>query len=390
MSNMLFYFDFDNYFKMIRLSLGEPSLRLKIQYLSLLLIVVPIISIFHAICFALDPIFFSALRRNEIKDPVFIIGHGRSGTTLTFRLVDQDEGRFSSFHLWECYFPSLLQKKTIRAIAKLDQPWFGGVMGRWVKRFEEKRYGPMRHMHKMGLTLAEEDDISLFYSMASGFWMTKMPWMGELDFYYVDTWPDAKRLKLMAFYRQLARRQLCLNGGDKQHLSKNPYWTGRVETLIELFPDARIIVNLRDPREAIPSLLKLNLSAWKSMGWDQSRVQASLDILIEQSFYNYRHPLEVLDKHPEISYAYLNYTDLTENSAEAIEKVYQTLGIPMTETFRNVLEQKSSKEKKHSTKFRYNLEEFGLEADTLEREFADFFDRFGWQKGEADTSSSNR
>ena len=383
---MLFYFDFDNYFKMLRLAMGEQSWRVKIQYLVVLLVAVPIVSLFHAICFALDPLLFPSLRRGEIKEPVFIIGHGRSGTTLTFRLVDQDKGRFSSFQLWECYFPSLLQKKMIRAIAALDKPLFGGLLGRMVERFEEKRYGPLRHVHKMGLSLVEEDDISLFYSMASGFWMTKMPWMGELDFFYVDKWPKQKRHKLMHFYRQLVLRQLCLNGGGLQHLSKNPYWTGRVETLIELFPDARIVVNLRDPREAVPSLLKLNLMAWKHMGWDPDRVRASVDVLIQQSIYNYRHPLEVLEQHPEIRSAYLHYADLVANPAATIEGIYHALEIPMSDTFRATLNQEGPREKKHNTTFRYSLEEFGLEADLLEREFADLFERFGWAK--ADDASS--
>ena len=162
----MFYFDFETYFKVLRLALGEPSLRVRLLYLTMLLVWVPSVALFHALCFALDLLLFPSLRRMEVKEPVFIVGHGRSGTTLTFRLLDQDEGRFSSFTLWECYFPSLLQKKVIRAMAALDQRFLAGTFGKLAERFEEKRYGPSRHMHKMGLNLPEEDDISLFYSMA--------------------------------------------------------------------------------------------------------------------------------------------------------------------------------------------------------------------------------
>lgn len=381
---MLFYFNFDNYFKMLRLSWSEPSLTVRLRYLSMLLIGVPLVSVFHAICFALDPLLFRSLGKTDVVKPVFIIGHGRSGTTLTFRLIDQDEGRFSSFQLWECYFPSLLQKKIIRAIASIDKNYLGGFLGRRTAAFEERRYGPARHMHEMGLGLVEEDDISLFYSMASGFWMTKMPWMGEFDFFYVDKWPEKKRLKLMRFYRQLVLRQLCLNGTNSlngeniQHLSKNPYWTGRIQTLLDVFPDARIIVNLRDPREAVPSLIKLNVSAWKHMGWDPDRVQASIDVLIKQSIYNYRHPLEVLEQQSQTPYAILHYAEMLADPAAAIQAVYQALDLPMSENYRQTLLAQSAKQKKHKTKFRYSLEEFGLDADWLENEFADLFERFGW------------
>jgi hypothetical protein len=269
MSSMRFHFAFDNYFKMVRLAWNEKSLRARVYYLVVLCLGVPITAAFHALCFALDPIVFPALRSLEVREPVFIVGHGRSGTTLTFRLISQDEGRFSSFLLWECYFPSLIQKKAIRAAASFDARVLGGALDRLAKRFEDWRYGPSRHIHVMALGLPEEDDISLFYSMASGFWMTKMPRMGELDFYYVDEWPEAKRRQLNEFYRELVRRQIYLNGSDKIHLSKNPFWAGRVESLIETFPDARFIVNVRDPRATIPSLLKLNQGAWKRLGWDE-------------------------------------------------------------------------------------------------------------------------
>lgn len=378
----MFYFDFQTWFKMITLAWGEPSIRVRVQYLAMLLLWVPVVATFHAICFALDPLLFPSLRRTEVKAPVFIIGHARSGTTLTFRLLDQDEDRFSSFKLWECYFPSLLQKKVIRTIAALDKPWFGGAFEKLARRFEDHRYGPARHMHKMGLNLAEEDDISLFYSMASGFWMTKMPWMGELDFFYLDRWrgdrQSDKAIKIMRFYKSLARRQLCLNGSDKIHLSKNPYWTGRTQTLLNVFPDARIIVNLRDPREAIPSLIKLNYSAWKKMGWDQQRVQDSIETLKQQSVYNYRRPLEVLDQQQQTRSALLAYTKLTTNPAEAIAEVYSNLELPLSDAYRQILAEAGKREKKHNTKFTYSLEEFGIEASWIETEFADLFARFEW------------
>lgn len=378
-----FHFDFDNYFKMLRLAWREESPAAKIYYLAVLAIGVPITATFHAICFAVDPLLFPSLRRTEVRAPVFILGHGRSGTTLTFRLMSQDEGQFSYFLLWECYFPSLLQKKTIRALAALDARLLGGVLSKLAARFDDWRYGSARHMHVMGLGLPEEDDISLFYSMASGFWMTKMPWMGELDFYYVDKWPQAKRRKLMVFYRELVRRQLCLNGGDALHLSKNPYWTGRVETLIEVFPDARFIVNVRDPRATIPSLLKLNQSAWKRLGWGPERQRESIDVLIEQSWYNYRHPLEVLDARPEARSAILEYGDLKNDPAGAIAAVYRDLDLPIAEEFLGSLRAQSPREKKHTTRFKYSLEEFGLEPGLIREQLDDLFDRFGWDADRA-------
>ena len=99
-----------------------------------------------------------------------------------------------------------------------------------------------------------------------------------------NDWPERKRRRINDFYRECVRRQLYLNGPDKTHLSKNPLWAGRVASLIESFPDARFVVNVRDPRDTIPSLLKLLSSAWQRMGWDEAQQQRCLGRIPEGLF----------------------------------------------------------------------------------------------------------
>jgi hypothetical protein len=376
---MCFYFDFDNYFKMLGLARNEKIARARYYYLGVLCIAVPIVSSFHAICFFLDGILFPGLRRVEVRAPIFMVGHARSGTTLTHRLLSQDGGRFSSFLLYELYLPSLLQKKVIRAAARLDASLLGGLLERRVRAWEERRYGKMRHMHEMGLTQPEEDDIVLYYSMASGFWITKMPYMGDLDFYHMNDWPERKRRRINDFYRECVRRQLYLNGPDKIHLSKNPLYSGRVASLIEAFPDARFIVNVRNPNETIPSLLKLMRAGWKRMGWEEARQRRCLEILARQSWHTYRHPLETLDAHPEIRHAVVDYRDLTRDPAASVEQIYADLGLPLTPEYRALLAGEGKRESRHETRHTYSLEEFGLEKDAIRTELADLFERFGWE-----------
>ena len=384
---MLFYFDFANYFKMIRLSWNEAVPKARYYYLAVLLLAVPLVSSFHAICFFLDGILFPGLWKVKLVEPVFMIGHARSGTTLTHRLMSRDEGRFSSFLLYECYFPSLLQKKLIRLGIDLDERLLGGFLAKRVAAWEERRYGPSRHMHAMGLTIPDEDDISLYYSMASGFWITKMPYMGDLDFYHMNDWPEAKRRRYNDMYRELVRRQLYLNGPEKTHLAKNPLWAGRVESLVRAFPDAKFVVNVRDPRDTIPSLLKLVSSGWRQLGWEDARQQKCLRILADQSWHTYRHPLETLAAHPETRGAVVDYRDLTSDPAAAIERVYHDLGLPMSDAFRDVLAREGKRE--HKTRHSYSLEEFGLEGDVIREQLGDLFERFQWEADDAEPRGSS-
>jgi hypothetical protein len=110
---MIFYFDFATYFRLLRLAFGEAPANRR-QLLFRLLVRVPLVALFHTICFFLDGILFPGLHHIEVRSPVFIVGHARSGTTLLHRLMSEDGDRFSSFMLYELWFPSLLQKKVIR------------------------------------------------------------------------------------------------------------------------------------------------------------------------------------------------------------------------------------------------------------------------------------
>ncbi len=181
-----------------------------------------------------------------------------------------------------------------------------------------------------------------------------------------------------------------LSGGDKIHLSKNPIFAGRVEALIETFPDARFVVPVRDPHETIPSLLKLVSGGWRHQGWSAERVQACQRALAEQSFHTYRHPLEVLERHPEVRAAVVDYRELRADPAGALERVYRELQIPIDEAFRAELAAEGARAREHRSGHRYGLEEFGLEGDAIRERLADLYERFGWEKDPTAASEAAR
>jgi len=375
---VIFHFDFATWRKMLHLAWGEPDAHTRRRILRKLLVTVPLVASFHALCFYLDGIFFPGLRHVEIRTPVFVVGHARSGTTLIHRLLGEDSERFCFFRLYEMHFPSLLQKRIIRLGARLDRRLFGGFLERRVQAFEERRYGRMRAVHKMGLRLAEEDDMIFYWSCASGFWITEMPYMGELDFYDVDHWPTGRRRRLMRFYRDCIKRQLLLDGKEKVFLSKAPVYAGRVETLIQAFPDARFVVPLRSPEETIPSLLKLVSQGWQRLAWDETRVKRCLRVLAEQSFATYRHPQEVLDQHPTVPRAMVDYRELATDPAKSVLQVYQQLGFRVRPSQREALLAEGKRSQKHVSSHTYSLEEFGLAAGEIRERLADLFERYQW------------
>ena len=150
------------------------------------------------------------------------------------------------------------------------------------------------------------------------------------------------------------------------------------ENVAEAFPDARIVVPMRNPHETIPSLLELMRSGWKSLGWDPARQRRCLEVLADQSFHTYLYPLEVLARHPEIQHAVIDYRDVVADPAASIEQIYRELGLPISPQYREVLLAEGKRARQHKSGHSYSLEKFGLDAGAIRSGLAKLFDRYGW------------
>ena len=296
------------------------------------------------------------------------------GTTYLHRLMARDD-QFSVVLMYEMFFPSLLEKRLLRLLFRADEVLFGKRLRHKIDAIEERAFAETNDMHRTGFFAAEEDDFLLTWSLASGFWIVLFPYLGQLDFYHVDRWSDRKRRRLMAFYSECVRRQLALNGG-RTHLSKNPTFCGRVESLIETFPDAKFIVPMRNPYETIPSLLKMLQTTWQLQGRDERLILESVRILADQSFDSYCHPLDVLARHPEIRSCVVDYRDLVGEPAATMQRVYDELGLDLRPDVAAAIS--ASRGQGHETTHRYSLEEFGLDPEAIHVRLATLFDQFGW------------
>jgi hypothetical protein len=373
MAGARFYFDWANYRTMLRLLREEPDSAQRRKIFGAFLIGVPIVAAIHAVCFALDPVLFPSLRRTQVREPVFAVGHARSGTTYLHRLMAEDP-QFSYVLMYEMFFPSLLEKRLLRLVFRVDAV-FGSRLRRRLDAIEQRAFAETNDMHRTGFFAPEEDDFLLTWSLGSGFWIVMFPYMGQLDFYHVDRWSERKRKRVMTFYNECVRRQIALNGGGI-HLSKNPTFCGRVEALIETFPDARFIVPVRNPYETIPSLLKMLQVEWKMRGRDDDLIKNSLRVLADQSFDAYEHPLEVLARHPQTRSCVVDYRDLVSRPATTMRRIYDELDLELGPAAAEAIE--NAKGGGHESAHRYSLDEFGLDPDAIHTQLAVLFERFGW------------
>jgi omega-hydroxy-beta-dihydromenaquinone-9 sulfotransferase len=166
-----------------------------------------LVGVAHLICFLLDELFFRGYRTVEVRQPVFIVGVFRSGTTFIHRLLAKDTSRFTCMKLWEILLaPSVTQKKILLALSALDRR-LGSPVRKRILAWEEKALEAIHRIHTLSLFEPEEDDPILLNIFSSFFQYFPFPFDDEENpFIRFDTRLFARdRERIMEFYKRCVK-----------------------------------------------------------------------------------------------------------------------------------------------------------------------------------------
>ena len=171
-------------------------------------------------------------------DPVFILGHWRSGTTFVHNIFAQDP-RFGFTTTYQTVFPHYMM-----AMQWLFKPVMGWLM---------PSHRPTDHM-ELAPDLPQEEEFALQntcpYSYYN-FWFYPERMQEYCDRYL--TMKSATKEEIRDFqdkFMRLVKISIWNSRRgvkDAQYLSKNPPHTGKVKTLVEMFPNAKFIYLMRNP-----------------------------------------------------------------------------------------------------------------------------------------------
>ncbi|RMF20495.1 MAG: sulfotransferase [Deltaproteobacteria bacterium] len=374
------YFDTHIYRKVLAFAWAKKHWPGRNRMLVRLLLVEPALALVQNLFMLLDYVLFPALWRQRVAAPVFIIGHARSGTTLMHRLMAADGERFSYFLYWEMFFPSITLRKLVRLLGRLDERLLGSAAYKRLRAWDERTFAPFRHMHDMSLWNPEEDQFVMNPAFVTQQWQLELPVMHEVDIFHIDRLPAKRRRRWLRFYKECVKRQLVLSGGHKTHLSKNPVMSGWVRGLLEVFPDARFVVMVRDPIQCIPSTLKLVELNWQAKKWQREDYLPALRALTEISFDSFDLPRAALSEHPGVPHCFVDYRDLTRSPKQAVESVYRALGIELSEEFSEYLAAQEEREKQRPSGFEYSIDEYEIDPHEIEERLAEYYERYRWPR----------
>ncbi|MFP4500225.1 MAG: sulfotransferase family protein [Candidatus Hydrogenedentota bacterium] len=330
----------------------------------------------HRLCFLLDDIFFRGYRNIAVKEPVFIIGIPRSGTTFLHRCLSRDD-RFTLFTTWELILaPSITQRKVYRVLGRIDR-LFGRPFQRLILLIESHLLNEMNRMHETGLYETEED-FQLFNPIFSCI-LLLVPFPFP-DLLYplarFDTEiPADQRQHIMRFHRRCLQRHLYVHGADKRILSKNPTFSTMVEGLRETYPDAHIACCVRRPDEALVSMLSLVSYFWQVFG-NAKRGHDFRDIVLDLAAAFYRHPMERLPAWPPERAQFVRYDDLAKAPGDTVRGMYDHFGLDVPPALEEYLAELDAKAASYRSPHKYAPENFDLTAQQIYQDFKDVYERF--------------
>lgn len=356
--------------------------RKRLFFVLLFYSVWPAWAVFTWLCFGLDDIFFAGYKKQPIEKPIFIIGNYRSGSTFLHRLLSRDKETFTSLRTWEIFItPSITQRKISQFIAKLDA-MFGSPLKKFLLNIDAKGLGKVK-IHRISLFQPEEDENILLHAWSTSFAGFMFPFLEEMPPYtfYDEALPAKEKQAIMAFYRSMVQRHLYFDGGKRHFASKNPAFSAKIETLVEFFPDARILYLARNPLDMLPSTVSWLGYAWGVFSTPLEKYPFRPYIL-RLARHWYTHPLKYLDTHPSSNHLILSYDDLIRSPERIIRGLYRQFDYPEQENLEKIVNQAVSETRSYKSDHQYSYEKMGFSREEILSTFEDVFIRFGFETGE--------
>ena len=333
-------------------------------YLLTFLLFFPLYILINRLFLFLDYLVVPEFEDTKIQNPIFIIGFNRSGTTFFHKFLSQSR-QFTSSTAWDMVAPSILLRKLIA--------FFPTLLSKMkFDRIEKKDKG-----HEVKLTEVEEDEMLFFLHKLDSKWITNnlIPWM-QYDVQFKrfshnlgrDNSENAERnLNSFSFYREFCKRQIFLQK-NKPILSKANPFVFRLDSLMKIFPDAKIVFIVRDPLETIPSYFSMQ----EKMKYGNMMTKQELKFYREETYKEiidwYKETEVAQDKLESKNFVVFTYQDLTENLEKTIKQFFTFSNQKMTKEFKKILKKTISKKyvKKHQNK---TVSDFGLSDKKIRRDF---------------------
>jgi hypothetical protein len=250
-------------------------------------------------------------------DPIFIIGHWRTGSTFLHQLMSLDPN---------LHAPTLFEVALPDSFLVSDayyRPVFNRIIG---------RHRPMDQV-KIGMDEPQEDEYAILR-------ITSYSPLEQLVFqnsghYFLN--PETKFSpakqelpKWTTDYKYFFRKLFFLH--QQRIISKNPFNSFRINLLLELFPKAKFIHIHRHPFRVVPSAIHM----WDILSRQNSLTRHTVRPSVGEVVPFLNKLLTTIDeetkKHPIGTIVDIRYEDIENDPVKKISGLYNDLNLPFSDS----------------------------------------------------------
>ena len=253
-----------------------------------------------------------AILDEEIRAPVFVVGTGRSGTSILHELLALDPSNRVPF-TWELLHPG----EAVGARAEHARHVGHEVHSFWADLAPE--YASMHH------NAGDEPNECI---LATALEFLSDQWGGTYEIPTYSAYLVATdQIEAYRYHRRVLQTLQRGTHVDRWVL-KAPSHLAQLRTLFAVYPDARVIQIHRDPLKTVPSTISL-MGTIRSMRCEE----VDVDALAPWVSLGYALMLDdTMDARasgelPDAAFVDVRYADLMTDASGTVERVYETLGV---------------------------------------------------------------
>lgn len=307
------------------------------------------------------------IRNTQVTcDPLFILGHYRSGTSLLQKLMASDR-RFGYLTYYDALFPNIspLSGRIVKSI-------FQGIINTFTIK------NPFFHDTVLQLDEPDEEDDYLMNkgSPFSAYWGMVFPkkWRE-----WLNGSPQMENKEYETAWKkeyQNTIRFLTMRNQGRPLILKSPPNTGRIRILTELFPRAKFIFLYRNPADIWFS----NLNMWKNVilkyyslqTLDEDEIRAIIFGHFEWLTEQYESDKRLIREGQLMEVA---YESLKRDPMGTVRSIYQRLDLPDFEVTADNLKKQIEKENEYRN---FNHKRDREMVDEIHHRWKSYFLRWGY------------
>jgi hypothetical protein len=300
----------------------------------------------------------------RIEAPIVVIGMFRAGTTFLSQLFDQDPSKRALLR-WEAMDsvppPS---PATLRSGPRVDAARLGGEMLEQLN----PRVKAIHHEDAAGAT-------ECIAVMSQDF--KSLSWEAVANVPTYSRWLFTADQRSAYEYHRSTLQVLQSGGAGGRWTLKSPHHAIALDALTAVYPDAQLVLLHRDPVALCASVCSListlsgTFTDVDHAGYINEHWTAMLEESVQRiDMFRAAHP-----EHPIID---IQYEDLVRDPVGTLDALYAACGEQMPDGTRGAIAAYATAHPKNLFgAHRYDLAQFGLDADELAYRFAGYIERYG-------------